>query len=416
MKNKEIIVQKYGGSSLATPEKMRKVAEHIKRTKESGKKVVVITSAIGNTTDELIKLAETVYGDELPSEEELQDEQNKILVTGEEQSAPLLALALRRLGVAAVSLTSREIELETDITGKVKMIKGVSKIESLLEQDKVPVVTGFQGIKETTRNVTILGRGGSDITAVSLTAALGQKRCENYTDVDGIYAIDPRVVSKAKRFDQISYYQLIELAAAGSGKLNDRAVILAQNLGIEIKVLLSPSFGESSGGTLVCSGSTLERMESCDTQPGLAIQKLRVIQISNISNTPGIAEKIFGPLEKINLVNAIQAPAGEKAEISLFCLPKFSTPILSILKGVKKTTLSEIEISDPREVAELTLVDPLMKEYPGYLARVSRALERTGVNIESISAPSITIAVTIKETDLQKAAQALGEEFDLIAQ
>lgn len=416
MNDKEVMVQKYGGSSIANLEKMGKVAEYIKKTKEGGKKIVVVVSAMGDTTDELIKLAEAAYGGELSLEEELQDEQNKLLVTGEEQSAPLLALALRRLGVPAVSLSSREMELETDTSGKVKMVKGVSKIESLLEQDRVLVVTGFQGIKETTRKVTILGRGGSDITAVSLAASLGQKCCENYTDVDGIYATDPRVIPRAKRFDQISYYQLIELAAAGGGKLNDRAVILAQNLGIEIKVLLSPSFGESTGGTRVCSGSTLERMESCESQPGLAIQKLKLIRISNIPNESGMAEKIFGPLEKINLVNAIQAPAGKKAEISLSCLPKFSTPILSILKEVKKMTLPDIEISEPLEVAELTLVDPLMGERPGYLARVSRAMKRAGVNIESISSPGITIAVIVKEADLPKAAQVLAEEFELITQ
>lgn len=414
MMNQGIVVKKYGGSSIANLEMLGKVAEHIKKTRESGKKVVIILSAMGDTTDELIKLAKASYGGELPSEKDLQDEQNKLLVTGEEQSAPLLALALWRLGVPAVSLTSREIELETDANGRVRVIRGVNEIRSLLDQGKVAVVTGFQGIKETTKMVTILGRGGSDITEIALTASLGEKYCENYTDVDGIFAVDPRIIPEAKRFDQISYYQLIELATAGSGKLNDRAVILAQNLGIEIKVLLSPSFGESTGGTLVCSGSTLEKMESFESQPGLAIQKSRLIRILNIPNKPGMARRIFEPLERINLLNAIQAPAGEKAKISIMCLPKLSDSILSILNKVKEKLLPEIEILEPLEIAELTLVDPLMKDHPSYLARVSRAIGEAEVNIESLSAPGITIAVVVKETDLLKAARALAEEFQLV--
>lgn len=410
-----IIIQKYGGSSVANLERMKKVAYHIKKVKESGKKIVVVVSAMGDTTGELIRLTETAYGGELPPEEELQDEQNKLLVTGEGQSAPLLAIILRGLGVPAVSLTGREIELETNLNGKVKMIRGVGGIESLLTQGKVVVVTGFQGIKEATKKVTVLGRGGSDISEVSLAASLGVRYCENYTDVDGIYTIDPRIVPEAKRFDQIPYYQLISLAGAGGGKLNDRAVILAQNLGVEIRVLLSPSFGESTGGTLVCSGVSLERMEPLESQPGIAIQITRLVRISNISNKVGMARKIFESVEKISLVSAIQAPAGEKAEISILCLPERLTNVLSALSDVKKKTLQEIKISKPLETAQLTLVDPLMEDDPGYLARVSRAIEKVGVNIESISSPGIDIAVLVKEKDMVKSAQALAREFRLIS-
>ena len=415
MANQGIIVQKYGGSSIANLEKLEKVAEHIKKTGESGKKVVAVVSAMGDTTNELIRLAKASYGGELPSEKDLQDEQNKLLVTGEEQSAPLLALALWRLGVPAVSLTGREIELETDVNGKVKVVRGVGEIRSFLGQGKVVVVTGFQGIKETTKTVVTLGRGGSDITEISLAASLGEKSCENYTDVDGIYAIDPRIIPEAKRFGQISYYQLIELATAGGGKLMDRAVILAQNLGVEIRVLLSPSFGESTGGTLVCSGSALERMESSESQPGLVIKELRMIKISNIPNKPGVAGKIFVPLSKINLESSIQAPAEKKAEISILCLPGFVGNILSVLKRVKSESLLDIEIAEPASVAELILVDPLMRERSGYLGRVCQAIGKTGVNIESISSPGITIELIVQETDLAKAARAIAEEFQLIA-
>lgn len=161
--------------------KLAKVAQHIKETRANNKKVVVVLSARGDTTDELIELARASYGGELPTDEDIQDEQNKLLVTGEQQSAPLLALALWRLGVPAVSLTSREIALEADINGKIKVIRGVGEIRSFLDQGKVVVVTGFQGIKERTKTVTILGRGGSDITEISLAASLGATYCENNT-------------------------------------------------------------------------------------------------------------------------------------------------------------------------------------------------------------------------------------------
>lgn len=415
MANKEVVIQKYGGSSVADVEKMKKVAEYIKGIVERGERVVVVVSAMGKMTDELVQLIEKAYGGPLPLDEGLQDEQNKLLVTGEEQSAPMLALALRGIGVAAVSLTSREIELQTDAAGRVKLVRGVGGIQSLLEQDKVVVVTGFQGIKETTKVVTTLGRGGSDVTEIALAAALGLKRCENYTDVDGIFAVDPRIVPKAKRFSRISYNQLIQLTGAGSGKLMDRAVILAQNLGVEIQVLRSPSLGNSDGGTLVCSGSTLETMELLRSQPGVAVQKLRLVKISNIPNKPGVASKIFGALSDINIIDIVQPPSGEKAEISLLSLPQDLPKILSRLYGIKESELVEgIAISDPLEVAGLTLVDPLMKEGPGYLGRVSEAISKAGINIEMLSSSGTTIQAVVKEEGLERATQALAEEFGLV--
>ncbi|MBU4216659.1 hypothetical protein L6270_00725 [Candidatus Parcubacteria bacterium] len=224
------LVMKFGGSSIANPERMRKVAEHIKSNREKGWRVVVVLSAMGDTTDDLIKLAEENYQGVIPAS--LRDELDKLLVTGEEQSAPLLALALASLDVPAISLTSREIQLEASVTGRVKMIKGNNLIKGELDKGKVVIVTGFQGIKVSgsVRVVTTLGRGGSDVTAVCLAAVLGGCCCENYTDVDGIYATDPRVVPNAKRFEHISYHQLTQLASVGGGKLMDRAVLLAQNL------------------------------------------------------------------------------------------------------------------------------------------------------------------------------------------
>lgn len=412
MTKTKIVVQKYGGSSVDSLEKMAMVAKYLKKMRDSGKKLVVVVSAMGKTTDNLMELAEKSFGGKLPSQGDIQAELNNLLITGEEQAAPLLALSLWRLGVPAISLTSREIELEASQAGKVKIIRGINEIISLLKQNKVVIVTGYQGIKE--KGVTTLGRGGSDITAIALAASLGLKYCENYTDVDGIFTVDPRIVPRAKRFRQISYYQLVVLASVGGGKLMDRAVILAQNLGVEIQILLSPSFGKSRGGTRVCSGSTLEKMEYMESQPGLAIRELEMIRISNIPNKPGMAGKIFGALNKVNLENNIQAPSGKKAVISILLLPGLANDALRALKGIKSDLLSGIKIGKPVPVAELTLVDPLM-DRPGYSAKVCQAIANVGVNIECISSPGITIAVVIPLQDVEKAALSLAKEFHLLA-
>jgi aspartate kinase len=414
-KKMNIVVQKYGGSSVATAEKMLKVAEYVKQCLNE-ENVVVVVSARGKTTDELNDLAKEAFGGEIPQERDLRDELNKLLVTGEEQSAPLLALVLQRVGVPAVSLTSREIELEANSAGKVKMVRGVQEIVSLLEKGIVPVVTGFQGIVGGTKKV-ILGHGGSDVTAVVLTAALGSRICENYTDVDGVFTADPRLIPKAKRFEKISYSQLIELASLGGGKLLDRAVILAQNLGVEIRVMLSPSFGKSCGGTLVCSGSSLEMMESnLDSQPGIVIQKLALIRLSDIPNKPGVAEKIFGSLSNVNLVDIVQAPAGEKAEITILCLSKDVAAVIAKLVAENTSVLPGVKTSGPFSVATVTLVDPAMKEEPGYLSRMCRAIATANTNIEALYSSGVTITTVVNEEAIEKTANALAKEFHLLSE
>jgi aspartate kinase len=413
--DREIVVQKYGGSSVADNEKMLKVAEHIKKTADDGKAVVVVLSARGQTTDELIHLAKEAYGGSLPPEEEIQDEKNKLLATGEEQSAPLLALTLWRLGIKAISLTSREIELETNTAGKVKMVRGIREILSLISQGKVPIVTGYQGIKETTKKVIVLGRGGSDVTAVVLTAVLKARHCENYTDVDGIYTVDPRIVPKAKRFSQIPSYQLAQLTELGGGKLMDRAVILAQNLGVEIRVLLSPSFGQSTGGTLVGRGN-IEEMETSLVQSGIAIQKGKLVRISNVSNEPGVAKEIFEALKEFVLMDSVQGLGEKMADISLLCFADDLSQIMTKLNRTRENgTVGEIKISEGLAAAELTLINPLVKEEPGYFYRVFGAMAKAKINIEMYAAAGSAISVIVREDDLKIAAQALAEEFDLVS-
>lgn len=410
------IVMKFGGSSIASPEKMLIVAEHIKNVRAEGSKIVVVLSAMGDTTDELIQKAEKCHGKPLPTA--LRGELDKLLVTGEEQSAPLLAITLNGLGVPAVSLTSREINLEANEQGRVKEIKGIVLIKNYLRQNRVVIVTGFQGvvnIDQVKKSITTLGRGGSDVTAVCLAATLGLKYCENYTDVDGVFATDPRIVPGAKRLERISYQQLIQLASVGGGKLMDRAVLLAQGLGVQIRVLLSPSFGESTGGTMVCSGNTLRNIETEISQPGLAIQKLKLVQILNVPNIPGIAGKIFSELQDFNLRSSIQAPAtDDEASISILFFDKDACSINNALNSMKSKLSSDVMISRVKSVAVLTLVDPLMNECSGYLYVICEALGDAGINIIAQSSPGITIEVIVDIDDLRIAAEAIAKRFKLV--
>lgn len=411
------VVMKFGGSSISSLERMQKVASHIKDVFGGGEKVVVVLSARGDTTDELIKLAEDYYGGVIPNS--LRGELDKLLVTGEEQSVPLLVLALASIGVPAISMTSREIHLEASVNGRVKNIKEHSLIEYELNKNKVVIITGFQGVRglESMETITTLGRGGSDVTAVCLAAILGGCRCRNYTDVDGIYTTDPRVVPNAKRFDEISYQQLIQMASVGGGKLMDRAVILAQNLGVEIRVLLSPSFGKSTGGTLVRSGSTLLNIETEESLASLAIQKLNMIRISNIPNQPGMAAKIFAALQDINLRDSVQAPSKEKkACISIFFADNVCSNVLASLELIKNEVIPEIKISALETIAVLTLVDPLMNDRPGYLHDICEALGEAKVNIISQTSAGINIEVIVGLNNLDAAAHALAKKFKLVVE
>lgn len=411
MENKEIAVQKYGGSSVADLEKMMAVAENIKKTAKD-KRVAVVVSAMGDETDRLMRQAREIFGPEPPKEE-----LDRLLATGEEQSAILLTMALKRLGLTAVFLNGCEINLEADHRGRAKRVGKIDVVKNSLNQDKIAVITGFQGVIEGTKKVITLGRGGSDLTAVALAAALGLDCCEIYTDVDGVYTIDPRIVPEAKKFEKISYRQMIELSGVGAGVLMSRCVILAQNLGVKIRVLLSPSFGESIGGTLVCSESSLEEMESSSlAQSGVAIQNGSLIRISNVLNNPGMAAKIFNSLSEFSLIDSAQGMGGKTAEISIICLPEDLDRILAILKELKKDgNAGKIKILKIPKIAELTFVDILMQDRAGYLARVFGAAAKVDVNILMHSTASSAISIIVKEEYAAKAAMSLGEEFNLLA-
>ena len=410
---REIVIQKYGGATIDTIEKIQKVAAHIKKTNET-KAVVVVVSAMGNETDDLLAMALKIS--QTPSSREL----DKLLVTGEEKTSALMAMAIQALGIEVISFTGFQIGLETDATytkAKVIRIRNLGQIQSLIEAGKIPVVAGFQGVIEGTNEVVTLGRGGSDITAVSLAGALRASFCEIYKDVDGIFTVDPRIVPGAKRLTRIPYDQMVDLAEGGAAVLMTRCVILARNLGVKIKVLLSPSLGETIGGTLVDAGAnsdtTLEGLMWA--QPAIAIQKgLALVNVAGVPNQPMMAAKILGAIRNINLIDATQGQGEEKANISVLCETAVAPIILENIKESLKETAG-ITITTQTGIVGLTLADPLMPDEPGYVWRACEAVGRVGVNIETISSSGATILVSIREEGLERAARALAEEFNLLA-
>ncbi len=402
-----MIVQKYGGSVLRSLKDIEAVAKHIVETAKKDK-VVVVVSAMKGETDDLLKQAREI------SNNPPLNEVDELLGTGETKAATLLAIAITELGKEAVSLTGREIKIETDSKRKIKGIAGIERIKELTDQGKVVVVTGFQGMFQ--GEVVTLGRGGSDLTAIALAAALGSNYCENFTDVDGIYAVDPRIVPRAKRYERISHNNLVQFTGAGGGKLMDRAALLAQNLGVEIRVLLSPSCGISTGGTLVCFGSSLGEMESQDPgdQTGLIIQEAEQVKISGVLNESGVVAKIFSVLSDINIIDSVQTTKHRAADITLLCAKEDMEEAISRLRDGKKSATQLGEVGNSMPVSGLTLVSPMMKEDPNYFIRIFNAISRSGVNIETFSSSNITIMVVVKKEEEKKAARALAEEFQLI--
>ena len=409
---KNIVVQKYGGSSLATLQMMEKVADHIKKTIESGKSPIAVVSAMGKETDRLIETVRKFYGGQPPV-----SEIDKVQATGEDLSASLLSIALHKIGVEAVSLTGWQIGLETDPNNrhKIKRIRNIERVKEVLNQNKALVITGFQGILENTDEITTLGRGGSDLTAIALAGALGLDYCEIYTDVDGVYAVNPQIVPKAKKFDQVTYDMMIELSTRGAKVLMDRSVELARKLNVKVQVKLSPSLGESTGGTLVCSHTgNLEDMETTGPErTGVAIQEnLAAIIISNIPDRPGIDSEIFGSLSNINLVDAAQIPVKEHFSILILCQEEHLNSAMEKL-DILKDTLTELEIENMTNLSGLTLVSPLMKEGPSYMSRFADAMKEAEVSIEMIASSGTTILFIIKNDHLEQAAISLASKFDL---
>ncbi len=401
----KIIVEKFGGTSVATSEKIKKIALYVKKQLSGGKiKSIIVVSAMGKETDELQQLAWEVCEKSIPTPREF----DLLMTSGERKTSPLMALALNSIGVKAISVNSLQIGVETNEkygNAKILSIKNIGKIKKLFKEYPVIVVPGFQGIIKGTDEVVALGRGGSDKTAIALASSLGNKYCKIHTDVDGVYAVDPRIVPGAKKFKEVGYDQMIRLSSAGAGVLMDQAVKTAADKDVTIEVRLSPSLGESDGGTLV-GRMRHPPIETIWGQAGLAIQQ-RVMLVKIHFPSACTSGEMLASIKEINIIDA---DIREQNKVSLFCSP---TDLNYVLADLEKLKQPEIK-TEIREVAGLTLVDSMMKEQPGYVYRVIKSLEQAQIKYESVTSSGTSILIVVRKDECVRTAEALAREFSLI--
>lgn len=400
-----LIVQKYGGSSVADPERIRAVAEHIVRTHEKGDQVVVVVSAMGKTTDELLRLAREV------SPQAHGREMDMLLTAGERISMALLCMAMIDMGVHAVSFTGSQAGIVTDTAhgmAKILEIKG-DRIREVLAGDGVAVVAGFQGIS-TDKAITTLGRGGSDTTAVALAASLGAQVCEIYTDVPGVFSADPRLVSEARKLERVSYEEMLEMAATGGRVLALRSVEFARNYSVAVHVRSSFTWEQ---GTWVLEEDP--KMEQAIISGVTHDESDAKVTIAHVPDRPGVAASMFRALadESVNVDMIVQnvSTAGH-TDIS-FTVPR--EDLGRALKVVEKLS-SGIEasgVTHDEGVARISLVGAGMRTNPGVAAKMFEVLAAEDVNIEMISTSSIRISCVIQEIDVKKAVRALHSAFEL---
>ena len=408
-----LIVQKFGGSSVADAEGMKRVAARIVATKKAGHQVVVVVSAMGDTTDELIDLANAVTP--IPQGREL----DMLLTAGERISMALLAMAINNLGFEALSFTGSQAGVITDsVHGKARIIDVTpGRIREAIGSGAIAIVAGFQGISQDTKDITTLGRGGSDTTAVALAAALEADVCEIYTDVDGIFSADPRVVPAARKLKTVTYEEMLELAAAGAKVLHLRCVEYARrfNLPIHVRSSFSPNEGtwvvenHPEGGTMeqaIISGVAHDKSEA-------------KVTIVGVPDRTGIAARIFQAVadNDINvdmIVQNVSTAATGLTDIS-FTLSKDegqkATQVLQRIQG--EVGFASLLYDDT--VGKLSLIGAGMRSHPGVTATFFAAMAEAGVNIEMISTSEIRISIIVREADLERAAKAAHTAFGLDA-
>jgi aspartate kinase len=408
-----LIVQKYGGSSVADAEGLKRVASRIVATKKAGHQVAVVVSAMGDTTDELIDLAEQVTP--MPNGREL----DMLLTAGERISMALLAMAIGNLGHEARSFTGSQAGVLTTSThGKARIIDvKPGRIVEALNDGAIAIVAGFQGINQDTNDVTTLGRGGSDTTAVALAAALDADVCEIYTDVDGVYSADPRIVPTAKKLDSITYEEMLELAASGAKVLHLRCVEYARRYDLPIHV--RSSFSNLEGTWVVKDHPEGANMEQAIIA-GVAHDKTEAkITIVGVPDRTGVAARIFQTIADADInidmiVQNVSAAATGLTDIS-FTLPKSDGPEATrILKDIQgEIGFHSLQYDD--QIGKLSLVGAGMRSHPGVTATFFACLADAGLNIEMISTSEIRISVIVREIDLEKGVKAAHTAFELDA-
>jgi aspartate kinase len=396
-----LIVQKFGGSSLADAHKIHHAARRAIRAKENGSQVVVVVSAMGDTTDHLTDLAYQVT--DRPNRREM----DQLMATGEQVSIALMAMAIHHAGSDAISLTGGQIGLRTDQSfgrARIRQITERKRIVTLLNQGSVVIVAGFQGVDEA-QNVTTLGRGGSDTTAVALAASLGADVCEIYTDVEGIYSADPRIVPDARKLDYIFYDEMLELSSLGAQVMHSRSIELGKNYGV--RLLVRSSFSDAEGTEIVQESTDLDQV----IVRGAALKmNLARVEFSRVPNRPGIASDIFNRTAEREIIvdDIIQVihEGDTTADISF----TIDGADIEAARAMGQEIASEFAGVLPRirhGRAKVSVVGVGMRTHTGVAAKMFEALRQAGVNIENISTSEIVISCVVKEEDGERALRAV---------
>ncbi len=401
-----MIVQKYGGTSVGSVERIQAVAERVKRTRDQGHQVVVVVSAMSGETDRLIGLARAIQPQPVPRELDV------LIATGEQVTIALLSMALEAVGCPARSYTGSQVQILTDSAHNKARISDIdgARVCRDLDAGRVVVVAGFQGI-DREGNITTLGRGGSDTSAVAMAAALKADECQIYTDVDGVYTTDPRIEPRARKLERITFEEMLEMASLGSKVLQIRAVEFAGKYQVPLRVLSSFRDGE---GTLISFEE--ENVEDAKIA-GIAFAKDEAkLTVLGVPDQPGIAHKILGPISEANVeVDMIVQNVGSDGATTDFTFTVNRNDYVTALAVLKATAelLSAREVTGDQKIVKLSLVGVGMRSHAGIASRMFEALAREGINIRMISTSEIKISVVIDEKYLELGVRALHDAFGL---
>jgi aspartate kinase len=406
---RDLVVMKFGGSSVADTEKIKRVAQRLVAARESGHRVVGVLSAMGDSTDELIRLAHEISARPHPREYDM------LISVGERISNALCAMAIHDLGHEAVSLTGSQAGIVTDTSHtKAKIVDiRADRIHEALAEEKIVLVAGFQGISTTTHDVTTLGRGGSDATAVALAAALGGA-CEIFTDVEGVFSADPRLVPSALKLPRITYEEMLEMAATGARVMMARSIEIARRYGVPLHV--RSTFGEGEGTWIgeedaqmlekaIISGVTHDTSEA-------------KVVILDVPDRPGIAARVFRALADagVNIDMIVQNVSEHGLTSISFTLPKTDLPIAEPILEREAREIGATRVDKDPDIAKISLIGAGMKSHPGVAAEMFEALADAGINIEIISTSSIRISCVVRAAEVERAVRAVHERFQVVVE
>jgi aspartate kinase len=405
-----LVVMKFGGTSVGDTDKLKRVAQRVVDARESGAKVVAVLSAMGKTTDELIRLAFEVSPTPHPREYDM------LVSTGERISNALCAMAIHDLGHEAVSFTGSQAGIVTDDShtkAKIVEVRG-ARIHEALAQDKIVLVAGFQGVSTETHDVTTLGRGGSDTTAVALAAALGADACEVFTDVAGVFSADPRIVPNALRLPSLTYEEMLEMATSGAGVMMARSIEIARRYRVKLRVRSTFVDGE---GTWIGEEdeAMLEKAIISAVTHDTSEAKVSII---GVPDRPGIAATVFRALADagVNIDMIVQNVAQDGAATISFTLPKTDLPVAEPILDLLAVDLGARGVERDPNVAKISLIGAGMKSHPGVAADMFDALAEAGINIEIISTSSIRVSCVIRASEVERAVLAVHARFQSLVE